>query len=156
MGAAAIILIASIAIYLAGIAITLLKGNTERFKDGFVFSPIWVVSAFRLAEPESWWARHFYDDLQMEQARVRSEFRHRSDEPELEPGGSSYGVKPEDLSELPVGSIHCKLCNRILPTWEDALRHADRLHTDAYFADAKAALVEIAAPTNSTSQQVNR
>jgi hypothetical protein len=149
VGSGAIILIVSIAAYLAGIAVTLLKGNTERFKDGFLFSPIWVVSAFRLAEPESWWARHFYDDLQLERAKVRSEFRHRSDEPELEPEGSSYGVKPETFSKLPVGAIHCKLCNRILPTWEDALRHADKLHMDADFADAKAALVEITAPTNS-------
>ena len=110
VAAAAVILIVSIALYLAGIAMTLLKGNVERFKDGFIFSPNWVASAFRFAEPDSWWARQFYDDLQMEKARVRSEFRHRPDEPRLSQGGSSYGVEPEALDEVPAGFLQCTLC----------------------------------------------
>lgn len=47
-----------------------LKGKRRWAVIGF-FSAWHIVAAFRLAKPESWWARRFYDDAKLEQSRVR-------------------------------------------------------------------------------------
>ena len=49
--------------------ITWSKGQREAFLLGFVLlGVVWVVAAFRLARPSSWWARRFYDPKKMQRA----------------------------------------------------------------------------------------
>ena len=47
-----------------------LKGKRRWAVIGF-FSAWHIVAAFRLAKPESWWARQFYDDVKLKQSRAR-------------------------------------------------------------------------------------
>lgn len=52
--------------------VTLLKGHFFWFFVGWVFfGLIWVGSAFNVAQPRSLWARWFYDDAQLADARQR-------------------------------------------------------------------------------------
>jgi hypothetical protein len=66
--------IASIAVTIAlGLipsVICWLKGKRRWAVIGF-FSAWHIVAAFRLAKPESWWARRFYDDVKLDQSRAR-------------------------------------------------------------------------------------
>ncbi|MGE0067365.1 MAG: hypothetical protein AB7T48_08430 [Solirubrobacterales bacterium] len=49
--------------------VTLMKGRSIWFVGGFVtFGVVWVIAAIALAEPDSWWARTFYDEEQMRRA----------------------------------------------------------------------------------------
>lgn len=68
------LLVASIAITIAlGLVpsiICWLKGKRRWAIIGF-FSAWHVVAAFRLAKPESWWARRFYDDGKLDESRAR-------------------------------------------------------------------------------------
>jgi hypothetical protein len=53
-------------------AVTMLKGQTAAFIAGlFTLGLVWTVAAFRLGQPDSWWARRFYDETKMERARRR-------------------------------------------------------------------------------------
>jgi hypothetical protein len=53
-------------------AITLLKGQVLLFVAGaFTLALVWTVASFRLAKPDSWWARHFYDEAKLARARRR-------------------------------------------------------------------------------------
>jgi hypothetical protein len=52
--------------------VTWLKGHRVAFVLGiFTIGLTWVVAAWLLAKPESFWARHAYDDEQRERARSR-------------------------------------------------------------------------------------
>jgi hypothetical protein len=59
------------AVILAGV-ITWLKGHRLSFLLGIVTIGLtWVVAAFLLAKPESFWARHAYGERRRERARSR-------------------------------------------------------------------------------------
>lgn len=50
-------------------AITWSKGQRLAFALGFLLvGAVWVVAAFRLARPSSWWARRFYGPEKMQRA----------------------------------------------------------------------------------------
>src|SRR5215208_3885174 len=50
--------------------ITLLKGQTLLFIAGFLAGGlVWWIAAFRLARPNSWWARRFYDAEKLQRAQ---------------------------------------------------------------------------------------
>ena len=68
------LLVLSILIVTVGIpaGITWSKGQRAAFFLGFLFlGTIWMVAAFRLARPSSWWARRFYGPEKMERALNR-------------------------------------------------------------------------------------
>ena len=59
-------------IVLVPAAITLLKGHLPTFFAGLLLiGLVWIVAAFRLARPGSWWARRFYDERKMWRAVAR-------------------------------------------------------------------------------------
>ena len=51
--------------------VTWKKGQRAAFWIGFLFGPIWLVAACRLARPDSPWARRFYGPRKMKRARLR-------------------------------------------------------------------------------------
>ena len=51
--------------------VTALKGKWGVFALGFLVWPAWVLGAIRLAKPDSWWARRFYDEEKLRRARER-------------------------------------------------------------------------------------
>lgn len=58
-------------VFLPGV-VCLLKGQWLFFALGFVFGGLlWVIVAFRLARPDSWWARRFYEAQKLARARER-------------------------------------------------------------------------------------
>lgn len=69
-------LIAGIAwalVLVASAAITALKGKWWTLALGLALWPAWIVGSLRLAKPESFWARRFYDDEKLGRARARVE-----------------------------------------------------------------------------------
>jgi hypothetical protein len=72
-GAAAAYAVAVYGALLVGPAVvTLLKGNYPAFLLGLLtLGAVWMVAAFRLARPVSWWARRFYGEQKMRRARLR-------------------------------------------------------------------------------------
>jgi hypothetical protein len=53
-------------------AVTLLKGQRDLFLAGLLAGGlVWWITAFRLARPDSWWARRFYEPAKLERARRR-------------------------------------------------------------------------------------
>jgi hypothetical protein len=52
--------------------VTVLKGQWPLFDAGFSWTGfVWWIAAFRLARPESWWARHLYGGARLARARAR-------------------------------------------------------------------------------------
>lgn len=52
--------------------ITALKGQWGLFGAGFLtVGLVWWITVFRLARPESWWARHLYEPKKLARAEAR-------------------------------------------------------------------------------------
>ena len=52
--------------------VTALKGQWRLFDAGFnTLGFVWWITAFRLARPESWWARRLYGPRKMARAEAR-------------------------------------------------------------------------------------
>lgn len=52
--------------------VTVLKGQRALFLAGFLAGGlVWIITAFRLARPQSWWARRFYDGEKAQRALAR-------------------------------------------------------------------------------------
>lgn len=52
--------------------VTAVKGQWRLFDAGFnTVGFVWWIAAFRLARPESWWARHLYGPKKLARAEVR-------------------------------------------------------------------------------------
>lgn len=67
-----VVLVLMWAVILGPGAITVSKGHVALFVAGFfLVGLVWLIAAFRLAKPNSPWARRFYDDRQMARARER-------------------------------------------------------------------------------------
>lgn len=65
------LLVIAILVVVIGVpaGITWAKGQRAAFFLGFLlFGMIWIVAAFRLAHPSSWWARRFYGSRKMQRA----------------------------------------------------------------------------------------
>lgn len=60
------------AVLLGPVTVAEMKGNDILVGAGFFTQGItWWIAAFRLAHPESWWARHFYGPRKMARAEAR-------------------------------------------------------------------------------------
>jgi hypothetical protein len=51
--------------------VTALKGKPWLFLLGFLITWCWLFGALRLAKPQSWWARRFYDSGKLSASRIR-------------------------------------------------------------------------------------
>lgn len=67
-----LITVGIVLIYLVPAVITGMKGKQGMVSAGFFLHPLWWVGAIRLARPDSYWARRFYDD----DKRMRALERH--------------------------------------------------------------------------------
>ena len=100
-----------------------------------IFPPIhflaWV-GALRLAMPDSYWDRRFYDDAKHERARRRF----------------LPNITAQQRREPSPGATwQCRACGESFASHEAALAHADSFHLELRFEDAKAALVRVTAWT---------
>ena len=50
---------------------TALKGKPWLLLLGFLIGWCWIFGSLRLAKPQSWWARRFYDSVKMNESRTR-------------------------------------------------------------------------------------
>jgi hypothetical protein len=75
-------IIFGLAISLVPGAITALKGRLGLFVVGFFVWLVWLWAPFRLAKPNSPWARRFYGPEKLEKARERF--------PEVDPGDPDH------------------------------------------------------------------
>jgi signal peptidase I len=66
----------AVVVWLAAGVATGLKGKWTSLVVGFVFWPVWVVAALRLARPRSKWAQWWYTTDKLERARARTDSRH--------------------------------------------------------------------------------
>jgi hypothetical protein len=58
-------------LWVVPIVITAMKGKQGMVLAGVFFHPCWWVGAIRLAKPDSYWARRFYDDDKLYRAHDR-------------------------------------------------------------------------------------
>jgi len=66
-----VLVVVIFAVCLAPAAVTALKGHIALFVVGFFFGPVWLIAAFRLAKPNSAWARRYYSEEKLEKSRAR-------------------------------------------------------------------------------------
>ena len=67
-----LLVLLSLGLVLASVAACIAKGKYGMALLGIVFHPAWPIGAIRLAKPNSFWARKYYDDAK----RARSVERH--------------------------------------------------------------------------------
>ncbi len=61
-----------VGLFLGPVTVAEMKGNEVLVGAGWFTAGItWWIAAFRLAKPESWWARHFYGPRKMARAEER-------------------------------------------------------------------------------------
>lgn len=60
-----------VALYVAGAVVTALKGKPWFLLLGFLIGWCWIFGSLRLAKPQSWWARRFYDSTKLNESRMR-------------------------------------------------------------------------------------
>jgi hypothetical protein len=67
-----IVFVAVWAAALTPAVVTALKGHLALFLAGFLLlGLVWLIAAFRLARPNSFWARRFYGPEKLERSRLR-------------------------------------------------------------------------------------
>ena len=64
-------IIVGVLFYITSAVVTVLKGKYGMAVLGLLVHPCWWFGAVRLARPNSYWARHFYDAYQMRRAEMR-------------------------------------------------------------------------------------
>lgn len=57
--------------FIAGGVVTALKGKPWLLLLGLLIGWCWIFGSLRLAMPQSWWARTFYDSAKLNQSRMR-------------------------------------------------------------------------------------
>jgi hypothetical protein len=87
----AIVLIVILLIVIGLVAINVLKGKPWLAALGLVVHICWYVGAIRLAKPDSWWARRYYDEDKLHRSQVRFKVE-PTVPPPLPPGGVSPAV----------------------------------------------------------------
>ena len=60
-----------VAVCFAPGVVAALKGHLALFAAGFFFGLVWFIAAFRLAKPNSVWARRYYSSEKLDKARAR-------------------------------------------------------------------------------------
>ena len=60
-----------VALSIASAVVTALKGKPWLLLLGLVIGWCWIFGSLRLAKPESWWARRFYDGTKLNESRAR-------------------------------------------------------------------------------------
>jgi hypothetical protein len=61
-----------VVLFLGPVTVAEMKGNSMLVGAGwFTLGITWWIAAFRLAKPESWWARHFYGPHKLARAEAR-------------------------------------------------------------------------------------
>jgi len=79
----------SLAIGWAFVIVCFLKGKLIWGVFGLYIAPIAMVTAFRLARPGSWWARHRYDEAKLERSRER----YKGEETIAKPGAAGAALE---------------------------------------------------------------
>ena len=60
-----------VALFVACGVATALKGKPWLLLLGLLIGWCWIFGSLRLAKPQSWWARRFYDSAKMNESRTR-------------------------------------------------------------------------------------
>lgn len=61
-----------VVLFLGPVTVAEMKGNSILVGAGwFTLGITWWIAAFRLAKPESWWARNFYGPRKLARAEAR-------------------------------------------------------------------------------------
>ncbi|GAC1361349.1 MAG: hypothetical protein NVSMB32_00170 [Actinomycetota bacterium] len=124
---------------IASLVICLLKGKWGMFAGGLLLAGLLAnIGAIRLAKPTSFWARRFYGEVKCERARQR--FHPEQQLP-------TWGLEPQDGLPPSSAEWHCTLCGRYFLDQATALGHADSVHTEFGFAEAKAAIRAVSTST---------
>jgi hypothetical protein len=58
-------------LFLASGVVTGLKGKPWLLLLGLLIGWCWIFGSLRIAKPQSWWARRFYDESKLVQSRMR-------------------------------------------------------------------------------------
>jgi hypothetical protein len=66
-----LIVLIIVALWAASAVVTALKGKPWFLLVGFLIGWCWIFGSLRLAKPQSWWARHFYDSTKLNASRMR-------------------------------------------------------------------------------------
>jgi hypothetical protein len=66
-----LVILVIVGLSVAAAVVTALKGKPWFFLLGLVIGWCWIFGSLRLAKPNSWWARRFYDDAKLTQSRMR-------------------------------------------------------------------------------------
>lgn len=96
--AAAIVSLIAIAFHLGCVLVTALKGKYRTALISTFVPTVAVVAAWRLARPDSRWARRHYDDRKFDRARRRAERFDARWEPVRVRFGNVIGGQPDDPS----------------------------------------------------------
>jgi hypothetical protein len=68
----AYVIVLVVGLILGPVTVAEMKGNNILVGAGwFTMGITWWIAAFRLAKPESWWARHFYGPRKLGRAEAR-------------------------------------------------------------------------------------
>ena len=60
-----------VGLHIVAAVVTALKGKPWFFVVGFLIGWCWIFGSLRLAKPQSWWARHFYDSPKLNESQLR-------------------------------------------------------------------------------------
>ena len=60
-----------VGLFLASGVVTGLKGKPWLLLLGLVIGWCWIFGSLRIAKPQSWWARRFYDESKLMESRMR-------------------------------------------------------------------------------------
>ena len=66
-----IVVLLVVGLYIASAVVTALKGKPWFLLLGFLIGWCWIFGSLRLAKPQSWWARRFYDSTKLNASSAR-------------------------------------------------------------------------------------
>jgi hypothetical protein len=66
-----LVVVLVVCVFLASGVVTGLKGKPWLLLLGLLVGWCWIFGSLRIAKPQSWWARRFYDESKLMQSRMR-------------------------------------------------------------------------------------
>jgi hypothetical protein len=66
-----IVVLILLCLCVASAVVTALKGKPWLLLLGLLVGWCWIFGSLRLAKPQSWWARRFYDSTKLNESRAR-------------------------------------------------------------------------------------
>jgi len=66
-----IVILIILGLSVASAVVTALKGKPWLLLLGFLIGWCWIFGSLRLAKPQSWWARRFYDSTKLNESAAR-------------------------------------------------------------------------------------